>query len=195
MGRDPFHQPRALRALSSLALDTAREGTDTASLGNLGQGLTTFTGKNFFLASNLNLPSSSLKPSSLVLSPHALVRSPSAVPEVSLQVLEGCIPPREVCPLLAPPHLTGRPLHFGGQTLCLEPSGWLMEDVMVLGDLRTFLPPPFICFCENLCDVHLPARTEVQAPGLLWGRTQSSPVKFCTLHLMPDIEKDSRKAS
>jgi len=49
MGRDIFHQPRLLRASSSLALSTAREGAATASLGNLGQGLTTLMGKNFFL--------------------------------------------------------------------------------------------------------------------------------------------------
>jgi len=56
MGRDPFHQPRELRAPSNLALNTAREGAARASLGNLCQGLTTFIGKSFFLRSNLNLP-------------------------------------------------------------------------------------------------------------------------------------------
>jgi len=35
MGRDTFHQPRVLRAPSNLALNTAREGTATASLGSL----------------------------------------------------------------------------------------------------------------------------------------------------------------
>jgi len=75
MGRDTFHQPRVLRALSSLALNTAREGAATAALGNLCQGLTTLRGKNFFLISNPNLPSFSLKPSPLVLSLHALVPS------------------------------------------------------------------------------------------------------------------------
>jgi len=38
-----------LRAPSSLALNPAREGAATASLGKLGQGLTTLMGKNFFL--------------------------------------------------------------------------------------------------------------------------------------------------
>ena len=57
MGRDTFHQPRLLRAPSNLALSTAREGAATASLGNLGQGLTALTGKNFFPISNLNLAS------------------------------------------------------------------------------------------------------------------------------------------
>jgi len=42
-GRDPFHQPRVLRAPSSLALDTATEGAATASLGSLGHGLTTLS--------------------------------------------------------------------------------------------------------------------------------------------------------
>jgi len=46
MGRDPFHQPRVLRAPSNLALSPAREGAATASLGSLGQGLTTLIIKN-----------------------------------------------------------------------------------------------------------------------------------------------------
>jgi len=57
MGRDPCHQPRLLQALSNLAFNTSREGAATASLGNLGQGLTTLTVKNFILISNLSLPS------------------------------------------------------------------------------------------------------------------------------------------
>jgi len=75
--RDIFHQTRVLRAPSNLALSTAREGAATASLGNLGQGFTTLTGKNFFLISHLNLPSFSLEPFRLVLSLHTLVKSPS----------------------------------------------------------------------------------------------------------------------
>jgi len=67
MSRDIFHQPRLLRAPSSLALNTAREGASTASLGNLCQGLTTLMVKNFLLISNLNLPSFSLQPFPLVL--------------------------------------------------------------------------------------------------------------------------------
>jgi len=52
-------------------LNPAREGAATASLGNLGQGLTTLMGKNFFLISHLNLPSVSLEPFPLLLSlPH-----------------------------------------------------------------------------------------------------------------------------
>ena len=77
MSRDIFHQPRVLRAPSNLALNPAREGAATASLANLGQGLTTLMGKNFFPISNLNLPSFSLEPFPLVLSLHPLVQSPS----------------------------------------------------------------------------------------------------------------------
>ena len=62
MSRDIFHQTRVLRAPSSLALNPAREEAATASLGNLGQCFTTLMGKNFFLISNLNPPSFSLKP-------------------------------------------------------------------------------------------------------------------------------------
>jgi len=47
MSRDIFHQTRVLRAPSNLALSTAREGAATASLGNLGQSLTTLRVKNF----------------------------------------------------------------------------------------------------------------------------------------------------
>jgi len=136
MRQDTFHKTRVLKAPSSLALNTDREGEATASLGNLGQGLTTLTGKNawsdigtgcpgkwlsphpwrcsknmymwhlgtwfgrhggvgltvglddlrglfqpmillFLLISDLNLPSSSLKPLCLVLALQALVKSPS----------------------------------------------------------------------------------------------------------------------
>ena len=62
MGRDISHQPRVLRAPSNLALHTAREGAATASLGNLGQGLTTLMVKNFLPISNLNLPSPKVFP-------------------------------------------------------------------------------------------------------------------------------------
>jgi len=64
MGRDTFHQTRLLKAPSSLALNTAREGAARASLGNLCQGLTTLRVKNFVLVSNLNSCSS---PVSLVV--------------------------------------------------------------------------------------------------------------------------------
>jgi len=58
-------------------LNTYREGAATASLGNLCQCFTTLTVKNFFLISNLNLPSFILQPFPLVLSLHTLVKSPS----------------------------------------------------------------------------------------------------------------------
>jgi len=90
MGRDTFHQIRVLKALSNPALNTARERAATASLGNLCQGLTTLTVKDFFLKSNLNVLSFSLKHLSLVLSLHALVKSPSPAVLQPLQVLEGC---------------------------------------------------------------------------------------------------------
>jgi len=77
MSRDPFHQSRVLRAPSNLVLNTSREGAATASLGSLGQCFTTTMVKNFFLISNLNLPSFSLEPFPLVPSLHTLVKSPS----------------------------------------------------------------------------------------------------------------------
>jgi len=77
MSRDIFHQPGVLRAPSSLALNPAREGASTASLGNLGQCFSTLMVKNFFLIPNLNLPSFSLQSFLLVLSLHTLVKSPS----------------------------------------------------------------------------------------------------------------------
>jgi len=77
MGRDTFYQTRVLKVPSSLGLNTAREGATRASLGNLGQHITTLTVKNFFLISNLNLPSFSLKLLPLVLSLCVLVKSPS----------------------------------------------------------------------------------------------------------------------
>jgi len=59
MSRDIFHQTKLLRAPSNLALNTAREGAATASLGSLGQSLTTLMARNCFPISNLNLPCSS----------------------------------------------------------------------------------------------------------------------------------------
>ena len=77
MSRDIFHQTRLLRAPSNPALSTAREGAATASLGNLGRGLSTLMVKNFFLISNVNLPSFSLELFPLALSLHTLMKSPS----------------------------------------------------------------------------------------------------------------------
>ena len=73
MGRDIFHCPRLLQALSSLALDTCRDpGAARASLGILCQGLPTLPGKNFFLISHLILSSVSVKPFHLVLLSYSL---------------------------------------------------------------------------------------------------------------------------
>jgi len=80
MSRDTFHQTRVLKALSNLALNPAREGAATASLGNLGQGFTTPRAKNFFLVSDLNLPSVSLKPSPLVPSLQRVMLGQIGVP-------------------------------------------------------------------------------------------------------------------
>ena len=69
------HQTRLPRATSSLALNAARDGAFTTSLGNLFQCFTTLWVKNFLLISNLNLPCLSLKPFSLALSLSTLVNS------------------------------------------------------------------------------------------------------------------------
>ena len=63
------------RAPSSLALNTSSSRASTAALGSLFQHLTTLLEKNFFLTSNLNLPSFSLKPFPLLLSPSTCVKS------------------------------------------------------------------------------------------------------------------------
>ena len=68
-------------------LEHFQGGAAAASLGNLGQCLTTLMVKNFFVISGLNLPSFSLKPLPLVLSLHALFKSPSPA---FFWVLEGC---------------------------------------------------------------------------------------------------------
>jgi len=54
-------------------LERFQRWASTISLGNLCQGFTTLTVKNFFLISSLNLPSLNLKPSSLVLFQQALL--------------------------------------------------------------------------------------------------------------------------
>ncbi|KAK4825513.1 hypothetical protein QYF61_000026, partial [Mycteria americana] len=70
---------RLIKAPSNLALNTSREGVSTTFLGNLFQCRTTLTVKNFFLISNLNLPSFSLKLLPLILSLRSLTK-----------ILEGC---------------------------------------------------------------------------------------------------------
>jgi len=59
-GHLQLHQ--VLRAPSSLTLSVSKGWDTTTSLGNPFQYLTTFIVKSYFLISNLNLPSFSLKP-------------------------------------------------------------------------------------------------------------------------------------
>ncbi|NXD71520.1 TRPC1 protein, partial [Eolophus roseicapillus] len=59
-------QTMSPKALSNLALNTARDGAFTISLGSLFQWLTTLTVKNFLLISNLNFPCFSLNPLPLI---------------------------------------------------------------------------------------------------------------------------------
>ena len=78
MNRDTYSQIRLPRAPSSLALTVSRNGASTTSLGNLFQCLTTLTIEDFFVISNLNLPSLSLKPFPLFLSTQTLLKSLSS---------------------------------------------------------------------------------------------------------------------
>ncbi|KAK4817104.1 hypothetical protein QYF61_027967 [Mycteria americana] len=55
MGRDIFHKIGLLKALSNLTWNTSNDGASTISLGNLLQGLSTFTVKNVFLMFNIKL--------------------------------------------------------------------------------------------------------------------------------------------
>ena len=68
MGRAATHQTGLPRAPSNVALNSSRDGAPTASLGSSFQCLTTLWVKNFFLTSNQNLLSFSLKPFPFVLS-------------------------------------------------------------------------------------------------------------------------------
>jgi len=68
MGRHIFHYIRLLKAPSQLTLNSSKEAASKTSLGILFQWFTTRIVKNFFLLSNLNLPSFTLKPLPLVLS-------------------------------------------------------------------------------------------------------------------------------
>jgi len=51
MSRDNFNLIMLLRAPFNMALNVSRDGASTTSLGNLGQGLTILSVKNFFLIS------------------------------------------------------------------------------------------------------------------------------------------------
>ena len=73
------HQLRLPRALSSLALNTSRDGAPMAFLGRLCQCFTTLCVKNFFLTSNLDFSSFSSKLFTLVLSLADHVNSPPPV--------------------------------------------------------------------------------------------------------------------
>ncbi|KAK4810921.1 hypothetical protein QYF61_013329 [Mycteria americana] len=63
-----------LKAPSNLTMNASNDGACTTSLGNLFQCLITLIVKKFFLISNLNLLSFSLKPLPLILSLQALVK-------------------------------------------------------------------------------------------------------------------------
>ena len=70
-------------------LEHFRDGAATASLGNLCQGLTTLTGKNFFLTSDPNLPSIRW-----MHSPFSYHSMPlSKIPLQLLEALEGALRP------------------------------------------------------------------------------------------------------
>jgi len=92
MGRDTFQYTRLLKAPSSLALNTAREGAATASLGNLFQCLTALITKYFFLISDLNPPYFILKPLKFkaLFQPPISLKPFFSLKPVPLQVLEGC---------------------------------------------------------------------------------------------------------
>uniref|UniRef100_A0A8C3KIH1 Uncharacterized protein n=1 Tax=Calidris pygmaea TaxID=425635 RepID=A0A8C3KIH1_9CHAR len=60
--RDTSHQTRWLQAPSNLPLNPSRDGAATASLGNLGQALTTLPPNKFFPKSHLHHPSFRVKP-------------------------------------------------------------------------------------------------------------------------------------
>ena len=145
------------RALFNLILKVSRDGASTTSLGNLFQCLTALTVKDFFLISNLNLPSLSLKAFPLVLSPQTLLKSlspsflcpplilkghyqvtsePSLLqaeqPQLSQPVLIG----EEIHPLY---HFCGTPLH-------------VLQQVHISPVLRTSLQTPTLveeCSAKN----------------------------------------------
>ena len=128
MSRDLFHQTRLLRAPSNLALNPARDGAATASLGNLGQGLTTLMGKNFFLISHLNLPFFSSELFPLVLSLHPLVKSPS------------------------PPFLLAPPGTGSCSKVTPEPSLLQAEQPPLSSDAAVYFVCCTRCFCETGVD-------------------------------------------
>ena len=79
-----------LRVLPRLTLKVSRDGESITSPGNLFQCLTTLIVKDFFLLSNLNLPSLSLKKiSPCSLSTDSAKESVSFFPVAPLQILKG----------------------------------------------------------------------------------------------------------
>lgn len=96
--RDTSHHTLSCpKAPSSLVLSTARNGVATASLGSLGQDLSTLIETIFFLMSSLNLSSLSSKPLPLVLSLHFLIKVPlqlsyrPSLGTLSLEALHSCL--------------------------------------------------------------------------------------------------------
>ena len=75
MNRDIYSSIRLCRALCTLTLSVSKHGASTTSLGNLSYCLISLIVKSFFLISNLNLLSFSLKPFPLVLSQQTLLKS------------------------------------------------------------------------------------------------------------------------
>jgi len=75
MNKNTYNKIRFLKSPSSLTLDICRNGTSTTSAGNPSQYLTVLITKTFFLISNLNLLSFSLKLRSLALSEQGLLKS------------------------------------------------------------------------------------------------------------------------
>jgi len=75
MSRDLYNKIRLLKAPSNLTLNVSRDGASVTTLANLFQCFTTIIMKKFYLLSNVNLPSLSLKPSSPILLQQALLKS------------------------------------------------------------------------------------------------------------------------
>ena len=75
MNRDSYSYIRLPRATSSPTLSVSKDRASTTSLGNLFQCLATFIVNNFFLISNLILPSFSMKPFPPVLLQQILLKS------------------------------------------------------------------------------------------------------------------------
>jgi len=173
MSRDISHQPRVPRAPSNLALNPAREGAATASLGSLGQGPTTLMVKNFFLISNLNLPSFSLQPFPLVLSLRTLVQSPSppflqapsgtgSCSKLSSQCgsstlsLRSCFPP----PSSLPVGLNrARCLPVLPGFLSCSPNPHFVSKPSAPGPCRCHALPSSLSFCCGFCWVALERRS------------------------------------